>query len=62
MRSKGSDDAAMLTPPRLMNLEQSVEYIAQDELVEITPNSIRLRKKILNHLLRKRSSQNESEE
>ncbi|GHT45791.1 GTP-binding protein [Endomicrobiia bacterium] len=62
MRSKGSDDAAMLTPPRLMNLEQSIEYIAQDELVEITPNSIRLRKKILNHLLRKRSSQNESEE
>jgi GTP-binding protein len=62
MRSKGSDDAPMLTPPRLMNLEQSVEYIAQDELVEITPNSIRLRKKNLNHLLRKRFSQSESEE
>ncbi|MCL2390498.1 MAG: translational GTPase TypA [Endomicrobia bacterium] len=62
MRSKGSDDAPMLTPPRIMNLEQAVEYIAPDELVEITPNSIRLRKKILNHLTRKRASSNESEE
>jgi GTP-binding protein len=62
MRSKGSDDAPMLTPPRLMNLEQAIEYISPDELVEITPTSVRLRKKILNHLLRKRSSQNEAEE
>jgi GTP-binding protein len=62
MRSKGSDDAPMLTPPRIMNLEQAVEYIAPDELAEITPISVRLRKKILNHLLRKRSSQNEAEE
>ncbi len=62
MRSKGSDDAPMLTPPRIMNLEQAVEYIAPDELAEITPISVRLRKKVLNHLLRKRSSQNEAEE
>jgi GTP-binding protein len=62
MRSTGSDDAPILTPPRLMNLEQAIEYIAQDELAEITPSSIRLRKKILNHMLRKRSSQNESEQ
>jgi GTP-binding protein len=62
MRSKSADDAPMLTTPRVMNLEQAVEYIAQDELVEITPVSIRLRKKILNHLLRKRFSQKEDEE
>lgn len=62
MRSKSTDDAPMLTPPRIMNLEQAIEYIAPDELVEVTPASVRLRKKILNHLLRKRSSQNEAEE
>jgi GTP-binding protein len=62
MRSKSSDDAPMLTPHRIMNLEQAVEYIAPDELVEVTPMSIRLRKKVLNHLLRKRTSQKESEE
>ncbi|MDR2645329.1 MAG: translational GTPase TypA [Endomicrobium sp.] len=62
MRSKSADDAPMLTPPRIMNLEQAVEYIAPDELVEVTPASVRLRKKILNHLLRKRSSKNEAEE
>ncbi|MDR2436952.1 MAG: hypothetical protein LBD17_02620 [Endomicrobium sp.] len=62
MRSKSADDAPMLTPPRIMNLEQAVEYIAPDELVEVTPTSVRLRKKILNHLLRKRSCQNEAEE
>jgi GTP-binding protein len=62
MRSKSADDAPMLTPPKIMNLEQAVEYIAPDELVEVTPMSIRLRKKVLNHLLRKRTSQKESEE
>ncbi|MDR2709006.1 MAG: translational GTPase TypA [Elusimicrobiota bacterium] len=62
MRSKSADDAPMLTPPAIMNLEQAVEYIAPDELVEVTPKSIRLRKKILNHLIRKRSSQNEQEQ
>ncbi|MDR3111550.1 MAG: translational GTPase TypA [Elusimicrobiota bacterium] len=62
MRSKAADDAPMLTPPRILNLEQAVEYIASDELVEVTPNSIRLRKKVLDHTLRKRYSKNESEE
>ncbi|MDR0977941.1 MAG: translational GTPase TypA [Endomicrobium sp.] len=62
MRSKSADDVPVLTPPRLMNLEQAVEYIAPDELVEVTPCSIRLRKKILNHLLRKRSLRNKIEE
>ncbi|MDR2616562.1 MAG: translational GTPase TypA [Endomicrobium sp.] len=61
MRSKSADDAPRLITPRVMNLEQAVEYIAQDELVEITPVSIRLRKKVLNHLLKKRSSQKEDE-
>lgn len=59
MRSKSADDAAVLTPPVKFSLEQAVEYIAPDELVEITPSSIRLRKKELNHLARKRSAKNE---
>lgn len=55
MRSSSSDESYTLTPPRTMSLEQAVEYIAPDELVEITPTSLRLRKKILSHLLRKRT-------
>jgi GTP-binding protein len=47
MRAAGSDEALRLTPPRIMSLEQSLEFIADDELVEVTPESIRLRKKIL---------------
>ena len=47
MRASGSDDAIRLVPPKLMNLEQAIEYIQDDELVEVTPKSIRLRKKIL---------------
>ena len=46
-RASGSDDALRLVPPRVMTLEQAIEYIAEDELVEVTPKSIRLRKKIL---------------
>ena len=46
-RASGSDDALRLTPPRQFSLEQAIEYIAEDELVEITPKNIRLRKKIL---------------
>ncbi len=48
MRASGSDEALRLTPSRIMSLEQSLEFIADDELVEITPKTIRLRKKILN--------------
>ncbi|HHW23613.1 MAG TPA: translational GTPase TypA [Clostridiaceae bacterium] len=48
MRAAGSDDALRLVPPINMSLEQSLEFIEDDELVEITPTSIRLRKKILN--------------
>jgi GTP-binding protein len=62
MRSKAADDALLLTPPRVMTLEQAVEYIAPDELAEITPVSIRLRKKILNVHERKRSEKFEEME
>ncbi len=47
MRASGSDDAIRLVPPKLLNLEQAIEFIQDDELVEVTPKSIRLRKKIL---------------
>ena len=45
VRSAGADDALALTPPRKLSLEDALEYIGDDELVEITPESIRLRKK-----------------
>ena len=48
-RASGSDDALRLVPPRVFTLEQAIEYIAEDELVEVTPKNIRLRKKILDH-------------
>ena len=48
MRAAGSDDALKLVPPSIMSLEQCLEFIKDDELVEITPKSIRLRKRILN--------------
>jgi GTP-binding protein len=47
MRASTADDAIRLVPPRLMNLEQAIEFIRDDEFVEVTPKSIRLRKKIL---------------
>ena len=52
IRSKGADEALILTPPKVMSLEQAIEYIGDDELIEVTPKSIRLRKKILNTELR----------
>lgn len=54
MRSSGSDEAIVLTPPRELTLELSIEYIGPDELVEVTPKNIRLRKKILDPTQRKR--------
>ncbi len=48
MRASGSDEALRLTPPTLLSLEQCLEFIADDELVEVTPKSIRMRKRILN--------------
>ena len=47
MRAAGSDEALQLVPPKLMTLEQALEFIREDELVEITPESIRLRKRVL---------------
>ncbi|MBN2653839.1 MAG: translational GTPase TypA [Nitrospirae bacterium] len=55
MRSSGADDALQLIPPKLMSLEQAIEFIKEDELVEITPESIRLRKKVLEANKRPRS-------
>lgn len=54
-RAAGKDDAMKLIPPRMFTLEQAIEYIGDDELLEITPDSIRMRKKILHHTNRKRS-------
>jgi len=49
MRASGSDEALRLVPPRQMSLEQCLEFLADDELLEVTPQSLRLRKRILNH-------------
>ena len=49
MRASGSDEALRLTPPTVLSLEQSLEFINDDELVEVTPKNIRLRKIVLSH-------------
>ncbi|MBU1007812.1 translational GTPase TypA [Candidatus Dependentiae bacterium] len=54
MRASGSDDAVKLAPPKIMTLEESMEWINDDELIEITPKSIRLRKQYLKAVERKR--------
>ena len=54
-RASGSDDALKLVPPVTMSLEQSIEFISDDELVEVTPENIRLRKKILDPTMRIRA-------
>ncbi len=51
-RAAGSDEALKLTPPTILSLEQSLEFIAEDELVEVTPKSIRMRKQILSKEMR----------
>jgi GTP-binding protein len=55
VRASGTDEALKLTPPKLMSLEEAIDYISNDEYVEITPESIRLRKKYLKEGERKRS-------
>ena len=52
IRSAGADEALRLVPPKIFSLEQAIEFIADDELIEVTPKSLRLRKKILNTELR----------
>ena len=56
MRASGSDDKVMLPPPVVFSLEEALEYIQEDELVEVTPKSMRLRKIILNEIERKRKN------
>ncbi|MBL6697487.1 MAG: translational GTPase TypA, partial [Luminiphilus sp.] len=58
VRASGTDEAVILTPPVLHSLEQALEFIDEDELVEVTPDSIRLRKKLLLEHERKRASRN----
>ena len=57
-RASGSDDALKLTPPRILSLEQALDFIENDELVEITPKNIRIRKKILDSKMRMRANRN----
>jgi len=54
IRSAGKDEAIRLTPPRRPTLEQAIAYIEEDELVEVTPRAIRLRKRVLNPTFRKK--------
>jgi len=56
IRAAGKDDALLLTPPIALTLEYAVEFINEDELVEVTPESIRLRKRFLKEHERKRAS------
>jgi GTP-binding protein len=49
MRASGSDIAVRLTPPKILTLEQCLDWIEDDELVEVTPESIRIRKQLLDH-------------
>ncbi len=55
-RSSSADEALRLTPPRILSLEQALEFIETDELLEVTPKSLRIRKKILDPLMRKRAN------
>ncbi len=60
-RSSGADEALRLSPPKILSLEQALEFIDYDELLEITPESLRIRKKILDPTLRKRSQFNKNQ-
>ena len=55
-RAAGSDDAIRLTPPKILSLEQCIEFLGDDELLEVTPENLRLRKRILDHNLRMRAA------
>ena len=55
-RSSGADEALRLTPPRILSLEQALDFIDTDELLEVTPKNLRIRKKILDPTLRKRAA------
>src|SRR5699024_1142099 len=55
-RASGSDDALKLSPPRILSLEEALDFIDTDELLEVTPKSLRIRKKILDSRMRRRDS------
>ena len=57
-RSSSADEALRLTPPKIMSLEQCLDFIDTDELLEVTPTKLRIRKKILDPTMRKRSKIN----
>jgi GTP-binding protein len=61
MRTTGSDENIILKPARKMTLEQALEYIEEDELVEVTPQHIRLRKEYLTEIERKRAGRKTAE-
>jgi len=56
MRASGSDEALRLTTPRSLSLEQCLEFLADDELLEVTPENLRLRKRLLDHSARMREA------
>jgi len=58
VRASGSDDALRLTSPKIMSLEETLEFISDDELVEVTPKSIRIRKRVLDHAQRMKDKKN----
>jgi GTP-binding protein len=60
IRAAGKDDALLLTPPIKLTLEYAVEFIADDELVEVTPESIRIRKRYLQEHERKRAARSDA--
>ncbi len=62
MRAAGSDEALRLVPPRIMSLEQCLEFLADDELLEVTPSSLRIRKSILDHSLRMKALKGKKEQ
>ena len=55
-RSSSADEALRLTPPKILSLEQALDFIETDELLEVTPTNLRIRKKILDPTLRKRAA------
>ncbi len=60
VRAAGSDENIILTPPRRFTLEQAIDYIQDDELIEVTPTSIRMRKRLLTEAERKQADRKKS--
>ena len=60
VRASGTDEAVKLTPPRRMSLEEMMAYINEDELLEVTPNNLRLRKRYLSAIYRKKYRKSKS--